>query len=65
MSYSSENIMHYAMLIRLVMLMAISGFGIAVMILVPIVRLWLAHLTSSTSSRSPQGAGWFSGRQAH
>ena len=64
MSYSSEQIMHYAMLIRLVMLMAISGFGIAVMILVPIVRLWLAHLTS-TGPRSPHGAGWFSGRQAH
>lgn len=50
MSYSPEHIMHYAILLRLVMLMAISGFGIAVVILVPILRLWLAHLTVARPS---------------
>ena len=77
MSFSPEHIMHYAMLLRLVMLMAISGFGILVVILVPIMRLWLSHLTAAQSlqaasprvaspqAASPRAAGWSSGRQAH
>lgn len=77
MSFSPEHIIHYAMLLRLVMLMAISGFGILVVILVPIMRLWLAHLTvaqslqavsprvASPQAASPRAAGWSSGRQAH
>jgi hypothetical protein len=62
MSFSPEYIVHYAMLLRLVMLMAISGFGILVVILVPIMRLWLAHLTVT---QPPGAGGWTSGRQAH
>jgi hypothetical protein len=58
MSFSPEHIIHYAMLLRLVMLMAISGFGILVVILVPIMRLWLAHLTvaQSLQAASPRVA---------
>jgi hypothetical protein len=42
--------MHYAMLIRLVMIMAIGGFGVAIAILVPVLRLWLARQPAA-----PQG----------
>ena len=41
---SSETIMHYAMLIRLVSVMAIGGFGVLVAVLVPILRLYVNRL---------------------
>ncbi len=37
---SPETLMHYAMLIRLIMIMAIGAFGVGIAILVPVLRRW-------------------------
>ena len=54
MSINSDTLMHYAMLIRLVSIMAISAFGVGVAILVPFLRRHLARLEAKAAHMPPQ-----------